>query len=700
MAGGQATNSGIDYQQRVAAWCLINQFIEFDISVYFDQLDEELIIQKVLFETDKPIDDINIECTNHKKIFLQIKRSINLSTKEESDFSKTISQFTDEYVKNPYAEDYFGLITTSDASGKITNDLKKICVSIRLNDNAFTDNPLNESEKDSLKKIETVFVNIYEKITSKKPDDKTFIRFLKRIFIGVLDIETGHSNEIASLMLLRSIGFNNPDLIWSLLIKNCLHYASERMSVDKPKLKEIFDRHLEKENKKEKDEDLSELLKTEIITMGYFPVGKEVLLIESFSEEFDYMIVELYRFTDDGRIKNVFYDNKIKIQGGYEWVVVQRFATMSGLERFLEEAQDSFLDKRIVILPAKDIDEVENSQCSLLHKIYLERLVKDNKTPLSCLHCGKGVNTNESLVIEVEDENSHAAVGLIHKTCVRPIDRILGIPKGNREETKEHLKNFDYKLWGTLLMKGQGMLNALKSSPQLIQGRIPLVAWNSKEEYDTDYSFCIKFILEDGSSSYSYQRNRIERLNKLQAEEHLELFNSVQKKQTEKNDPLCVLSISKVTAPYSELLRIKTPEETILEIKSAEVTKYSKLIAKTFDRDIFYYAPLCIVRDIETETFINLSNVVPIVSDPLTFDNLLSNWRKIGFKIDNPVELKIIKSDKDFDNYMRMFFADNMIPILDPIFDKNFTLVQGIQIQEINSMVEKMELSKSNNSAE
>ncbi|MEP7197897.1 MAG: hypothetical protein ABI851_15370 [Saprospiraceae bacterium] len=701
MAGGQATNSGIDYQQRVAAWCLINQFTDFDISIYFDQLDEELIIQKVLFETDKPIDDLNLECSNGKNILLQIKRSISLSTREESDFWKTIFQFSSVFIKSPTAENYFGLITTSDASGKIAYDLKKICVSVRLNENAFSDNPLNESEKDSLEKVKEVFFSVYEKLVGKKTDEKTFIKFLKQIFIGVIDIETGRSNEIASLMLLRSIGFKNPDLIWSVLIKNCLHYASERLSIDKPKLKEVLDRYLEKESKKDgKEEDVAEILKTEIITMGDFPVGKEVLLIESFYEKLDYMIVELYRFTDDCRIKNIFHDNKIQIKSGDEWTVVQRFATMAGLDRFLKETEGRFKDKKVAILPAKDIDEVESDKCSQLHKTLLEKLVKENKNPLSCLHCGKGINTNESLIIEVEDKDTQAAVGLIHKPCVRPIDRILGIPKGNREETKEHLRNFDFKLWVSLLMKGQGMLNALKSSPELAQGRTPIIAWNSDEEYDTDYSYCIKFILEDGSSSYSYQRSRIERLNKLQAEEHLKLFNSVQKKQVEKNDPWCVLSMSKAAAPYSEILKLKKTDDVILEIKCAEIAKYSKLIAKAFDKDLFHYAPLCIARDVDSETFINLSNVVPIISDPLTFDNLLSNWKTIGFKIDSPVELKIIKSDKDFDNYMRIIFADGMVPILDPIFDKNFKLVNGFPIQEFNSMIAKMEQSKSKDTAE
>ena len=177
-------------------------------------------------------------------------------------------------------------------------------------------------------------------------------------------------------------------------------------------------------------------------------------------------------------------------------------------------------------------------------------------------------------------------------------------------------------------------------------------------------------------------------------------MNQFKKKQVEENDPLCVLSISKTIAPYSQILKQKKPNDIILKIKDAEIAKYSKLIAKVFDKDIFYYAPLCIARDVETETFFNVGNIVPIISDPLNFDILLSNWKMIGVKIDDPIELKIIKSDKDFDNYMRMIFADEMVPIIDPIFDKNFELVTGFPVQEFNAMVAKMERTKSTNSNE
>lgn len=688
MAGGQATNSGIDYQQRIAAWFLINQYSKFDISAYFDQLEEELIIAKTHFETSQNIDDLNLTCANNKSIYLQIKRSLSLSTRDTSDFYKTTKQFIQEFIKNENTKNYFGLITTSDASSKITSDLKKIVVSIKLSADAFKDNPLTESEKDTLDKFQSLFNILYEELTKNKPTQELFEKFAKRVFVGIIDVETGHTVEIASQMLLKSIGFNRPELVWSILIKNSLLYATDRLSIDHDKLTEIFNRYISDDKAQKIDENPKDWFKTEVVAQGNYPTGKEVLLIKSFIDELDFMIVELYRFKDDCQIKNTFYDNKIIITNEVEWEVVQRFATMSGLDRFMEENQEFYRDKKVAIIPANDIENVENDNCSKLHNSYLEELANKNENPLLCLHCGKQVNDKNALIVEIEDRDTIAAIGNVHKTCLRPIDRILGTIKIPGKEIDRHLENFDFKLWVNLIMNGQGMLNALKNSPQLTYGRTPVVAWNSNEEYDADYSYCIKFILEDGSSSYSYQRSKIERLNKLQAEEHLELFNSVQKRQQELNDPWCVLSISKTAGPYSELLKIKKSEDVILEIKSAEIAKYSLLIAKAFDKDIQHYAPLCIVKDRESETFVNLSNVVPIISDPLRFSDHYDNWKKIGFDL-SEIDLKIIKNDKDFDYYMRMIFGDNMVPIIDPLFDKNFQLISGYPIMEYDKMIER-----------
>jgi len=689
MAGGQATNAGINYQQRVSAWLLLNLYLESDTSVFFENLSGESVISKIHFETDTPIDDLKVTLSNSKTLFFQIKRSLSLSDIETSDFYKTVEQFLLEEINGQNIQKQYILVTTTDSSKKIRQDLRKIIISIQLNDKAFLDNPLNESERDTLEKLKAVVTKIYYRITKKDLDDEVFQTFLKKVSIEIIDIESGHPIEKAALMTISSIGFKNPELIWSILIKNCLFYATERMSIDKTSLEIILKKYIQKEDKLNSDAELQEeMFKTEVIKMGKYSVGKDVLLIESFHENFDYMIVELYRFADDCKPKCIYYDNKIQVLSGAKWTVIQRFATQAGLDRYLEKNISQLKADRVAILPARDIETVEETECAKLHKSFLEELFKKQFSPLTCLHCGKGVYSNEALLIEVDDRDSERAIGNIHETCVRPIDRIIGIPILPNERKEAYLKNFDFNLWIKLILKGQGLLNALKASPNISRGRFPLIGWNPNDESDAEYSYCVRFTLEDGSFSYDYHRSKIVRLNKLEAESRKGFYESRMAEFKAQNDPFCITSISNSPGQYSFLVQTKNKEEEILEILKTEVVKYSKLIAKTFDKDISFYTPLCLVRDSETETFVNLSNVVPIISDPLNFGSILKNWKNAGLEFEN-LELKIIKSDHDFDNYIRMFLADGFSPIIDPELDKNRQLIKGYPIHSLDDLIER-----------
>jgi hypothetical protein len=91
-AAGSATNAGIDYQQRVSAWFLVALLFNYDISCTLD-LPVSSYIKEIAFETAENIDDLRIQLTHQNNIYLQIKRSLNLSTSTTSDFYKTIKQF-------------------------------------------------------------------------------------------------------------------------------------------------------------------------------------------------------------------------------------------------------------------------------------------------------------------------------------------------------------------------------------------------------------------------------------------------------------------------------------------------------------------------------------------------------------------------------------------------------------------------------
>ncbi|WP_417874031.1 hypothetical protein [Xanthomarina gelatinilytica] len=682
--GGAATNSGINYQQRVAAMVLAAQYTGFDLSWAFGTA-QKLVVESVYFETDDPIDDLKVKCEN-QILFLQIKRTLTLQTAEGTDLFKSIDQFVKQYIESSSTIDCFVLVTSPQSSRSVTQDLNKITESIRLNDTSFHANPLNETERLTFNKFKTLFNDLYEKKAMKKPSEDQFVDFSKKVYISIIDIEKGKPDERVALVLLEGEKLIDSSLVWKMLIANCLEYGRKRQSINLTYLKEILDRYRNEKPKlsSTSDDAIEDLLKTAISQKGRFPVAKEVLLIESFTDNADYLITELYRFTEDGQIKHRFQGNKIKLRDSDdEWTLIYRAATFAGVERYISENIDNLEKNRIAIIPANDIDRVEDSEAAKLHRNFLSNLQNQNKDILKCLHCDKIIDPQGSVLIEVDDMDTKPAIGAVHIKCVRVVDRVLGtigLPKDSKKN--EYLPNFDYKEWARLMLKGQGMMNQLREIVAL-QGREKVISWSSENKEFRDYSYCIKFTLSDGSTRHMFDRGKIHRFAKLDAEETEEQFKGLIAKGKKEKKPIGYTSKNVVYGSYNELLQLKDTDESILEIESVAIDKYSKLLEKR-DEHIHFYAPICILRDIEDESIINIGNGVPLISDPLTFRQILDSWQKAGIDLQlEKIELKIIRSDTEFDGYMRSFFADGMMPIVDPLFNKNGELVKGTKIMHM-----------------
>ncbi len=684
--GGAATNSGINYQQRIASLALTAQFTEFDLSQTFG-IDDELIIESIHFETDEPIDDLKIVC-REKTVYLQIKRSLSFQVGEDSDLFKTIKQFLVQYSKDGGVHSHYVLATSPQSSRVISQDLVKIVESIRLNDTSFTINPLNKSEQDTFEKFKSMFQTLFSEIKGRSATEIDFINFTKKVYISIIDIEEGRADERVAIILLNSKQLIDANLIWKMLIANSLEYARKRQSINKQGLNDILGRY--KNQKKESSENsnaqLEELFKTEILQDGNFPVAKEVLLIESLETDSDYLIMELYRFTEEGKIKHEFKDDKILLNGTNEsWTVLSRAATLAGIERYITENEEKFAKGKITIIPANGIETAEETSAAELHRKYLMNLNEQNNDFFKCLHCDKALNLNNSIIVEIDDLDTKPAFGAAHPKCVRILDRVLGTTKVPEDNRDEHLKMFDYKEWARLMMKGQGMMNQLRESSSL-QERDKVIFWNGDNKEFRDYSYCLKFSLSDGSTHHMTDRGRIHRFNKLDAIEAKNDFEENLEKAKQNGDPIGFTSINFIYGNYDQLLELKSSEESIIEIETVEVDKYSKLLEK-LDEHINFYAPICIVRDRDDESIFNIGNLIPMISDPLVFLSIVETWNNLDIEFDlDSLELKIIKSDLEFDSYMREFFSSEMVPIIDPLFNKKRELVKGIRVANMDSL--------------
>jgi len=687
--GGAATNSGINYQQRIAAFILVSQYTEFDLSTVFG-MNDSLKINTIHFETEHPIDDLKIVCQDYK-LFLQIKRSLSFQVDENSDFYKTIKQFIYQYIVKTRYEAYI-LVTSPQSSRTITQDLNKIVESIRLNDTSFTENPLNNSEKNTYSKFKDLFYSIYKEKSNSKPTDDDFIDFSKNIFVSIIDIEKGRPNEQVAQILLKSKNLINPNLVWSNLIANSLEYARKRQSLNKLALDNLLNRYISDNDSKGVDnDDFDEMFKSKVINEGQFSVAKEVLMIESFEEDNDYLIIELFRFDDEGKIKHTFQGNKLMLNGSEAFTIVFRSATTAGIERYLMENEGIYKDKKIAIIPANDISEVENTKQAQLHRKYLQSLQDNNQDAMKCLHCGKTVNKKGSLLIEVDDLDTKPALGSIHPECLREVDRVLGVSKSPKDDSISILDDFNFKSWAKLMMKGQLMLNQLRESS--LKSGLQVVAWSSEDKYSRDYGYCIKSVLEDGSSIYIRDRGKIHRFNKEGADKAKEEFNQSLKNAIKVNNPLGYTSRNLIYGNYNQLIQLKEDDEKILEIITHEVYKYSKLQEKD-DQFNNFYSPICLILNKENGAMLNFDRLVPLISDPLSFANIFDSWKNIELDINiDKLKFKVIESDVEFDSFIRDFIKDGMKPVIDPVFNKKSEVVKGYQIVHLQELEN---ISKSN----
>jgi hypothetical protein len=187
--GGAATKTGIDYQQRLAAYFLIQMLLDIN-SLSGIGLDGVHVITEVSFESSAYIDDIVVKTTTGN-LYVQAKRNISMSDNADSEFKKTVHQFVNQFLHDPTGSHKFILATSSGSSSKIKQDLRKILESVRLNDTEFKNNPLNQSESDVYSKVINCITSSHKVITNTDIPDATTINILKKMHIAIADVQQG-----------------------------------------------------------------------------------------------------------------------------------------------------------------------------------------------------------------------------------------------------------------------------------------------------------------------------------------------------------------------------------------------------------------------------------------------------------------------------------------------------------------------------
>ena len=686
-AGGAAVHAGVDYQQRVSAILLVCLHAKYDVSQLFGHT-SPITPEVISYETSASIDDINVLSKERPEIYIQAKRSLSLSSSDTSEFKSVIDQFVRQHIANKQGTHIYALITSSAASRRITQDLKKILVSIQMNDSSFLNNPLSKQEKDVLKRYKTTVNVCYRTHMGEDVSDDDFIAISKKVSVLTWDVEHGMSFEKIAMVLLHANGFKMPELVWKYLIAQSVYYASQRMTVNYSGIEGILNRYKMQEVEPAQAEILiNELLAPIVVDLEKLPTGKEVLLISSFTEDADLMLVECFRFDDSGQKRIHFEGEYVRWKGqDKKSKLIQRFASISAFEVFCKHDPSVISGKRIAIVPANGIEGVENSFHAEKQRKQCIKLLNNNNQLSKCLHSGKSCLTSNAYIVELDAPGLPATVGLVLENELRSLDRILGANFTEDFEKKE-LPNFDHGIWIASIHRGQGLVRSLEEGLE-VGNKQPVVVWNDANPNSSSYSYCVKFNMADDSFKYCFLRGKIERLPKNEAEQRCQFINDRLKEEREKGDPRCLTSESWTFANKSILESISLPNEDIVEVISAEVAKYSEIIGQTYNRSENYYAPLCVVRDEESELPLCLGSFVPLLSDPFHADELIQNWREAGIEIGN-VYLAVLKNDYEFDDFVRQVFKDNFTPVIDPTMHPDGAAKSGTIIKNMDTFEEE-----------
>lgn len=414
--------------------------------------------------------------------------------------------------------------------------------------------------------------------------------------------------------------------------------------------------------------------------------GKELLLVYSGIEDCDFIIFENFRFDEEGNKKLTFKDGCVFFEEDFSFKLVQRFATNKGLERYLESNREKIkTEKQIPFICAhKDINSIENSLYSIAHSNYLQSLLDANPDKMRCLHCNEKISTDDGYLIEIDEIDLIENIGTVHVECLRPCDRIIG-SSGYKGLTESYLINFDYELWLELLKKGQGQISPIYKNSQL--PKTIILSWNERYGIN-EGKYCIREHYDNGEIRYVKRGKDIERFSENKIDQILKSFNnSIKEKEGEIYNPAAMIIETKQCGALKYIKQIKTEDQSIAIASKYEKVLYSKqLTDEVYNLIEHDYAPLVILKDIDSKQIFCIGDIIPLISKVQSIDTFIANWRNIVGDI-NKCSLEILKSDKEVNEFLMRVFRDDLRPILNPMFNDDFSLDSGIEIIERDTIL-------------
>ncbi len=655
---GASVSSGAGYQARVAAFVLISSICEAD--TIFGPAKS---ISHVSFETRTSIDDLVLHLNDGSKSYIQAKATIGFSA--DGELKSVFQQFEAQDAAASGEERYF-LVTSSRAAKRVTNEL-------RLALEAFRSSPevdfLRDQPQPIKNAIQTVRAMLNElRVAAKRDVDPEAIdRVIRKSGVVVLDVEAEETLEQSSILLLQSANYVSPRAVWGKAVADCITFAKGRRTLAVCEFARNYQMFRVTAAAEISEAVATELLRVELGSRD-FPCAKEVVLAmaldDTLAPKGQPVVFEMRRFDSEGRELADFSKAPFLPNGAGPFDPVLRAATVAGLTRLIGERPELIEGNEVGVVELDTDEDLEAGPFALAHRQRLHNAFLQNDRPLRCLHCGQAIWEAVIQVVEIGDL-SDPVVGLVHNKCLKPRDRVIGGANMPSAQAHPELVNFNANAWFEASNGGQRtFMNAQTIRTQPVVN----LAWNNLAMRGPAGQFLVELKTTDGGSEIVTLRNGLHRFTRNEAEQAVNEFNAAFERQRQSGDPMCYTDISKGFAPRSLLIQQFGAREKRREVAAASVRPYDRQLEDLHTRPGQWYAPLLYLRDKATEQPVAVGGGVLMLTDPMTLKEHLANWEETGFEIGD-YELVAILSDAEFDNFMLWADAEELIVVVDALFD-------------------------------
>lgn len=246
LTGGQATHSGVRFQDQVAAWCAVRMLAgEPAPSVW--RLPVETLFERVGLEAFALVDDISVATNPSGRCHINAKTNVSLSRRLDSPLGKVIDQFVAEQIRAPLdlSKDRFILATSRISSSTVTGDLASVCR--RAAEQPFDADvsllATTAGERRAYERFCKLADAAWTKHASRIPTVEDRNRLLGLIIIHEFDFDGGGADLDSALAVLRrSVVDTKSKTAWTVLIDEMLRLGTERSATDRQALYSVMRR--------------------------------------------------------------------------------------------------------------------------------------------------------------------------------------------------------------------------------------------------------------------------------------------------------------------------------------------------------------------------------------------------------------------------------------------------------------------------